>query len=288
MRAGYAAVLLAVAITAAIGSVALPAEPTTPSTVAATLALDELGSTAALDRRREAAIEVLTARCMTRNDLPYEPNPAVAPVIPDAALDPLRWAARWGFGVSTAVGYQPVSAQPDPNQAYAATLPSAQRERYLGTLLGDGTGSGCRASATERVMGLRDRLLAPLRGELDALRRRIDADPAVHAAALAWRRCVTSGTGVADPDRATLGPRLIERYAAVVAAGVRGTGLVLVQAEERTVATAVARCDLAFIDARTRAGTPYEARFVRRHGPRLRAIGAAIRDLEAALPTIPP
>jgi hypothetical protein len=137
-------------------------------------------------------------------------------------------------------------------------------------------------------MGLRDRLLAPLREELDALRRTVDADPAVLAASQTWRRCVATGTGVSDPDRATLGPRLVEHYAARVAAGVRGIGLVLLQAEERTVASAVARCDLAFSEARTRAGTPYEARFVRRHGPRLRAIGAAIRDLEAALPTIPP
>jgi hypothetical protein len=142
--------------------------------------------------------------------------------------------------------------------------------------------------ATDRVMGLRDRMLAPLRADLEDLRRAIDADPAVRAASMAWRRCVTDRAGLVDPDRTTLGPRLVERYAARVSAGVRGIGLILLQAEERAVALAVARCDEAFSAARTEAGAPYEARFVRRHGPRLRAIGAAIRELETTLPTLPP
>jgi hypothetical protein len=218
--------------------------------------------------------------------LVYEPVPGPPPRIPDADLDPVAWSARWGFGVSTSAAWSRGQPDPDPNAAYAAGLPPALRDRYHAALYGNAAGPGCHATATDEVLGLRQRVLAPLRPDLDALQREVEADPSVRAATTTWRRCIVEATGIADPERASLGARLIERFAARLATpGIARSAL---QAEERRVATGVARCESEFSATQARAAAPHEARFVRRHWPRLRAIGQVIRDAEAALPTSPP
>jgi hypothetical protein len=286
VRAGYAAVALAVVLVTLIGSAAMSAGPAPPSTLAAALRLDTPGSGDSLDRRREAAIAARTADCMAALGLVYEPVPAPPPRIPDAELDPVAWSARWGFGVTTSAAWSPEPAHQDPNATYAAALPPALRDRYRAALYGDAAGPGCIAVSTDRVLGLRARVLAPLRPDLKALQRAVEADPAVRAATTTWRRCIVRATGIADPERASLGARLIEGFAARGATP--GIALSTLQAEERRVATAVARCESEFSAARMRAAVPHETRFVRRHWPQLRAIGQVIRDAEEALPTVPP
>jgi hypothetical protein len=272
----------------AVTSIAISAGPAPPATVAAALGLDGDDAVAELDRRRDEAIAVLTARCMVERGQRYVPVPAPAPAVPDADLAPVAWAARWGFGVSTSVGRGSVAAAPDPNRAHAASLSVTAERRYRAALYGGNDGPGCAATATDRVMGLRDRLLAPLREELAALDRTIDADPLVRAATLAWRRCVSGPARIRDADPGALGPRLAARFGVRLAGATGWRALMLLQAEERSVATAVARCDAELVAARAIAAAPHEARFVRRHGPQLRAIGTVIGDLEAALPTLPP
>ena len=54
------------------------------------------------------------------------------------------------------------------------------------------------------------------------------------------------------------------------------------------MAMLLARCEMAYVDARAAAARGYEAAFVRAYGPALRSIGAEIRAAEAALPTLRP
>jgi hypothetical protein len=286
VRAGYGAIALAAVLITIIGSVAMSAGPAPPATLAAALAFDAPGSAGTLDRRREAAVAERTAECMAALGLAYEPVPEPPPQIPDAELDPVAWSARWGFGVSTSATWAAGRPRPDPNAAYAAGLAPGPRDRYRAALYGDGRTPGCIAAATDRVLGLRARVLAPLRPDLDALHREVESDPAVRAAAATWRRCVTSATGIVDPERASLGARLVAAFVARLATS--DIALPALQVEERRVATAVARCESEYSAARMRAAAPHEARFVRRHWPRLRAITQVIRDAEAALPTLSP
>jgi hypothetical protein len=194
MRAGYAAVALAAVLVTLVGSAVMSAGPAPPSTLAMALGLDAPGSGAILDRRREAAIASRTADCMAALGLVYEPVPGPPPRIPDADLDPVAWSARWGFGVSTSAAWSRGQPDPDPNAAYAAGLPPAMRDRYQAALYGNAAEPGCHATATDRVLGLRQRVLAPLRPDLDALQREVEADPSVRAATTTWRRCIVGAT----------------------------------------------------------------------------------------------
>jgi hypothetical protein len=207
--------------------------------------------------------------------------------VPDEALDPVAWAARWGFGISTAVDAPPSAPLQDPNAAYAAGLAAEQRRAYADALHGAAGRAGCAARATREVMDVRTRALEPLEGELGALEAAIDADPASTTMTAAWRGCVSS-LGVPAPERGTLSIRLIERYASRLRALDGRAGLARLQADERRAGTQAARCDVAFVVGRASVAAPYERAFVVRHRDELDRIGAAIRSAEAAWPTIPP
>ena len=262
-----------------------------PMTVATSLALDVDGVD--IDRRRSEAVAVLVARCMQRHGFPWRPWIDAPPAIPDADLAPVAWAERWGFGVSTMIGRAPRVSPPDPDLAALAALPPAKGARARDALYGAGDGdAGCKGSANDAVHGLRDRLLAPLRPALTDLAARIAADHLAVQAADAWRACVRPIADGDVPERPTFAERLIARFSAEVqrlaASPAAMAGLSALQADERRVATALARCETAFAETRAAVAAPHESDFVARHRDELVAIGAAIRDAEAALPTLPP
>jgi hypothetical protein len=204
----------------------------------------------------------------------------------------VAWADRWGFGVATLVGEGPASgpteaASPSP---VPPSTEDADTSAVRRALIGGPGKPGCRRTATETVYGLRDRLLRPLRSELDALQRAVEADVGLGHALTAWRTCVAPVSDGLTLDRRSLPSALIRRSADRLA-GLRSgdpEALRRLQAAERREAGIAARCEVAYTTARTAVAGPYEARFVARHRASLEAIGRAISAAEAALPTLPP
>jgi hypothetical protein len=290
VRAAYAALGLGIAGGIWLATTVLSTGVDRPVTVAEALGVEPAGP--ALDRRRAEATAALAASCMADRGLRWTPVVEPLPAVPDPDLGPIEWAGRWGFGASTMVGRPAAVTTADPNLVAIAGLPAVERAAYLRALHGGGWAPGCLTAASETVYGLRDRLLAAVKSDLQALDARIAADPAAARALAAWRICVGPLAPGLTPDRRTLSGALLERFVgrtAAIGAGIAGLiGLTALQADERRVATAVARCELAFIEDRSRVASAHEAAFVGRHREALASIGAAIRAAEAALPTLPP
>jgi hypothetical protein len=289
VRAAFAVILLGLSGGIGLATAVLSEAGDRPTTVAAALGLDRADP--ALDARRAEAVAVLIAECMRRRGLHWAAVAEPVLAVPDENLDPVDWARRWGFGVSTMVGNRPDAALLDPNVAAMEANDPSVREAYRGALHGKDGSPGCHPAATDAVFGARDRLLAPLRPALDALDARIAGDPTTQRAAASWRTCVGPVTAGLAADRRSLAAALLERYDAQVRrlAGLRSVaGLATLQAEERRVATVVAECELAFATARASAAARHEAAFIAEHRAALASIGAAIRAAEAGLPTLPP
>ena len=292
MRAAHAALILGIVGGLWLASSAFSARATpAPMTVAAALALDEDGLD--IDARRSEAVAVLVARCMQGRGFVWKPWVEPPPTVPDADLEPVAWAERWGFGVSTFAGRLPEAQAQDPNLTALAGLPLADRTRYRNALYGTRESDpGCLRSGNDAVFGLRDRLLTPLRAALADLDARINADPGALDAVAAWRACVAPIAGNDLPERRSFAERLIARFDGQVqglgATPASMVGLFALQTEERRVAAILAGCEAAFARTRDAVATPFEAAFVAQHRDGLARIGAAIRDAEAALPTLPP
>lgn len=254
-----------------------------PKTVGDALGLDDGTTGADLDQRRAVAVAWQTARCMAGRGFVYVAVVEPTLDIPDGDLDPVAWAQRWGFGISTATSGPAVSEVPDPNLARIATLPPALRRAALRALLGDARQAGCAAVANAGVHGLRDRELAPLRVALADLAAAIERDPEVRAATARWRACV--GTRTSRRDHVVSLMDGFGRRAA--AARGRPEALVALRREERQVATTIARCEQAYAADRARVRARWEAPFVERHRLILEAIGARIRRAETAYPSLP-
>jgi hypothetical protein len=286
VRAAYAALILGVVAGAALATGVLSGRGDPgPTTVAGILALDEPGIDR--DRRRADAVAMLAGRCMLTRGHAWTPWPEPPPPIPDAELDAIGWAERWGFGVSTMVGRPVASASVDPNLRTIAAMAPDGREAYREALDGP---HGCRTDATDRVYGLRERALSPIRASLLDLDARIAASDAAERATGRWRDCVrplADGDGH-DVQRRTLPTELRDRFARRLAALARIPGLVALQVEERRVAAALARCDIEYDAARALAAAPFEAAYVAERRAALEAISAEIRAGEAALPSLPP
>jgi hypothetical protein len=291
VRAAYAALVLGLLGGIGLATAVLSVTRPHPPTVQAALGLDRPDTT--IDRRRAEAVAVLTAGCMARLGIPWRPVPEPLPSVPDPTLGPIAWADRWGFGLSTTVGDGPTGT-PDPLPRPMAAPRSSDRGAGSSVvqraLHGDAGNPGCQATATETVYGLRDRLLRPLRSELDALQRAIEADVGLANALAGWRTCVAEVAGDLGRDRRSLPAALIERWARRLAALPPGDPAALdrLQAAERRDAGILARCEVAYTTARAVVAAPYEARFVERHWTALDAIGRQIAAAEAALPTLPP
>jgi hypothetical protein len=256
-----------------------------PTTVEEALGL---AATAELDARRAVAVAVLASACMQSLGLHWQPVPEPPPEIPDPDLGPVAWADRWGFGVST-IAARPAGPADDPNLDAIATLPDGLRSRYRAALHGFAGQPGCQDTARDSVYGLRDRLLRPLRTELDALEAAVTADPRLGRAVAISRGCVGRVAGGLRVDRRSLPGALLQRFAARTADAEPGSPrLGAIREDERRVAGVLARCEATYADARTLIAARYEAAFVASHEAALRAVGAAIRTAEAALPTLPP
>ena len=194
--------LLGLAGGVGLATAVLSAAPDRPTTVAAALGLDRADP--ALDGRRAEAVAILIADCMRRPGLQWTAVPEPAPAVPDGSLDPVAWARRWGFGLSTMVGSRSDPASVDANVAPLEAEDPSVREAYRRALHGGDGSPGCHATATDAVFGARDRLLAPLRPGLDALDARIAADPETQRAVATWRTCVGPVTAGLAADRRSL------------------------------------------------------------------------------------
>jgi hypothetical protein len=285
VRAAYLALLLGLVGGLGLATAVLSEAADRPTTVAAALGLR---SDAALDDRRSVAVAVLTAACMRRLGLDWAHTVEPAPTIPNADLDPIAWADRWGFGISTAVAQPSVPPDTDPNLAAVAAMPVAAQSVYRAALHGATGRSGCHETANATVYGLRDRLLAPLRPSLDALEAEIASDPGALRALGSWHDCVAGVSAGATIDRRSLPGALVQRFIGRMSAPIDSGDLPALQAEERRVAGVLARCEVGYADAKATAAARHETMFVARHREVLRTIGDAIRAAEAALPTLPP
>ena len=286
VRAAYLALVLGLAGGLGLATVVLSGGRAAAVTVAAALDLDD---GADLDRRREAAVAVLTARCMASLGFDWLAIPDSAPSVPDASLDPVSWADRWGFGVSTMIDRSESTPLPDRNLEALARLPAAEQTAARSALHGSSVRPGCAELASTDVYGTRERAMAPIRAALEALDAEIAADSAALTALHAWAVCVAPVSDGLAAQRGSLAGALSRGFAARVDT-VRHdpSGLATLQVEERSTAGVLARCEAAFVEARAKIAAPHEAAFVRRHRAELASIGAAIRAAEAAWPTSEP
>lgn len=290
MRAGYASfwlvVLLAIVAVVGAGLTGHRQPPVAPATIAGALGLDETDAVE-LDRERATVVNAMTARCMAARGLPYPATVEPPPVIPDASLDPVAWADRWGFGVTTSVGTTGASTVVvDPVEDLVASWPANEKERYRAALRGNDEVPGCLPRATDAVYGARDRLLAPLEPAFRSLEASVEGDQRMTPIRDAWTVCARSVAlplhiAEAEVARDRLPSRLIDWFVAALTQPGGGAGQRLLAIRERTVAGAIARCDMAFSKARTVVAAPYEAEFVARHRTELQAIGVAIREAES-------
>ena len=285
MRAAYLALLIGLVGGLGLATAVLSEAADRPTTVAAAL---DLGNDATLDERRAIGVAALTTACMRRLGLEWAPTVDTVPTIPDADLDPVAWADRWGFGISTAAAGPSAQPDADPNLAGVAAMPAAAQSVYRAALHGASDRPGCHETASATVYGLRDRLLAPLRPSLDALEAEIASYPVALRALACWHDCVSEVSGGATIDRRSLPPAIVQRFIGRVSALRDTRDLPALQAEERRVAGVLARCEVHYVEAKAAAAARHETLFLATHHEALRAIGAAIRAAEAALPTLPP
>lgn len=285
LRAGYLAFMLSLVGTAVVVALFM-APPPAPRTIADALAAPlDVG----LADRRGWAVQASTRACMAGLGLPYSPISDAHPTIPDAHLDPVAWAERWGFGIATSVGVAEARTVPDPNEGYLAALHGSARATYVKALYGDGTARrGCHGSTFDAVHGLRDRELAPLRRHLAHLEQVVAADPARRGVVAAWEACVRA-LGIPDTARTTLVDRIRASFTDRAIRVQHDRRLLhAVATEERRIAVGIARCEAAQGAAMAVIAAPHEARFVAAHRALLTRIGARIRAAEAAYPVSPP
>ena len=285
MRAAYFALVLGVVGGLGLATAVLSDAAGRPVTVAAAL---DLPADRVLDERRSVAVAALTTACMRRLGLDWVPVPEPVPTVRDADLDPVAWADRWGFGISTTAAAPSPSAVADPNLAAIAAMPVAAQSVYRAALHGAAGRPGCHETANATVYGLRGRLLAPLRPSLAALEAEVASDPAMTRALAKWHDCVAGVGAGSTIDRRSLPGALLQRFVIRSSAATDTGDLSELQADERRVAGVVARCEVAYAEAKTAASAPHEARFVAKNRDALRAIGDAIRSAEMALPTLRP
>ncbi|HET7169672.1 MAG TPA: hypothetical protein VFI69_10765 [Candidatus Limnocylindrales bacterium] len=285
MRAAYFALVLGM-VGGLLTATAVLTESLPPTSVAEALGLDGPDS-ADLVARREAAVASHTAACMAARGLTWSAPPASVPPIPDAELDPVAWADRWGFGLSTLADRPAAGDGVDVAAVRLGRLPTAERDRYRAALYGTPSRSGCVDTANAAVHGLRARLLRPLQTPLAALQADIAADPRSGLALATWQRCVTGLAGSDAADRLGLVRTLVTDFAARTSAAQRSAvALDGVRADERRVAGTLARCEAAYGADRERIARPHEAAFVAAHRSELLAIRATIQAAEAALPSV--
>ena len=289
VRAAFGAILFGLVGGVGLATAVLSSAGDRPTTVEAALGIHDDPT---LDRRRADAVAVLTADCMQERGLPWLAVPEPAPQLPDPDLEPVEWARRWGFGLSTMVGAPPRHRRPRTRTWQRPTGPIHRREPRTGGRSMDRMGRAAvmtsppmRSSVCEtgswRPCGMPS--TSSMRGSRLTRPR---GEPSL------------PGAGVSGRSRQG-SPPIVDRWQALCwddttpASGTwpvcaRSRDSLPLQADERRVATVVAECELAYAAARAAAAAPHEATFVAEHHGALTTIGAAIRAAEAALPTLPP
>ncbi len=181
---------------------------------------------------QQRRMEDLTAKCMRDEGFEYVPVPPRAN--PKAKfeeafkLPPDEFAKQYGYGISTFDFGAPEDDDTDPNHAIRDRLSASAKKAYDEALDGEGAvvvsgngakvseqnnkDMGCRGKAAEQVYGKpkerkgsRDmQRFEGLFKDLEALRKRVDADPRVAEAARAWSDCMADAkyTGLSKPDDA--------------------------------------------------------------------------------------
>lgn len=180
-------------------------------------------------RRR---VEDAIATCMRNQGFRYLPVPPQANQKDKMAeafrLPPDKFAEQYGYGISTMDMSKADSD--DPNAAIYAALSARAQAAYDKALNGErqqpngadsgakvtGAPGGCRAKALDQVYGAgtaagkgadkaqKMRRFDSLFNDLEALRKRIEDDPKVAAAARTWSDCMADArqTGLATPNDA--------------------------------------------------------------------------------------
>ncbi len=278
------AVLLAGVLLALAGCAAEPAPP-------AVLPLDGLRAvvgTATEDRRRETtvAFEEALAQCLHEQGFEYvpEPGPVEAQLPAEDARD---YAARWGYGISTAPAgpevVAPPAMSPEEEAAYTAALYGTWGAE--GTGADEGTG-GCWEVANSARAGApaaqAASAVAGLAPELEVLELRIALDQRVADAHRSWSHCMAeAGFDVPTPQDAPQAA-ILAGQALQAAAPDPASPQVLadIQDVERRIAVEDVTCrevlDLAGTERRVRA--EHEAEFVERLGAEVEALVAALTE----------
>jgi hypothetical protein len=183
---------------------------------------------------QQRRMEDLIATCMRDQGFEYVPVPPEAKPKSKFAeafeLPPDKFAEQYGYGISTFDWGDPVGENDtDPNRQIRDRLSATAKKAYDKALDGEGmvvaagggakvsssksTDLGCRGKAAEQVYGkpkdLKDpgqemRRFDSLFKDLEALRKRIEADPRVADAAQAWSDCMADAryTGLNKPEDA--------------------------------------------------------------------------------------
>lgn len=275
--------LLAGALIALAGCASNPAPLTS-------LPLDDLRAavgTATQERRREAAavVENALAQCMHEQGFEYVPTPRVAEQeLP--AEDARDFAARWGYGISTATTAPRITELPP--------MSPAEEEAYLAALHGEratdterdpaaGPGDGGCWEAANAARGREPgeaAATALLAAELEVLEMSISVDLRVADQNAAWSDCMADGgfdiDGPEDaPQAAITAGQAIEATATDPA-----TSQVLseIQDLERQIAVADLDCqdEVDFADTMRAVRAEHEAAFVEQHGPEIEALVAML------------
>src|SRR4051794_21955986 len=194
--AGAAAIAFFVTLVAVLPNTAARPDPRSVAE-----ALGDVPDDPVTAARAAAAIAVRTAACLRAAGIRAVPIVDGPISIPDPDLDPVRWAERWGFGVSTSIGAPSPSPAADPNLSAAIGAGPVAHRRYLDALLGVDDQPGCHQVASDEVLGLRRRTIAPLARELSDLQRSIAADKDQAAVEQHWQACVRSVAPTFVPGR---------------------------------------------------------------------------------------
>jgi hypothetical protein len=214
------------------------------------------GGSSEEDLAKQRKVEEATAACMRDQGFRYVPvtsDGGAKPKFVDAfKLPPDKFAEQYGYGISTLDIGQPDENSDDPNTKIRNGLSAKAKAAYDKALGGGaGTGSvviaggsdgkvdelpqgpeGCRGKALKQVYGEPQkgdpgkemRRFDGLFKDLDALRKRIDADQRVVDAAKAWSDCMADARypDLAKPDDAR--QRVSERMARLLGIQPGGPG----------------------------------------------------------------
>jgi hypothetical protein len=183
------------------------------------------------DLAKQRKVEDLIASCMRDQGFRYVPVPPRADdksTFDEAfKLPPDKFAEQYGYGISTLDFKDPGADDDNPNTAIRNALSAQAKKAYDKALDGDGGGlviavpgkatsgkqgpQGCRGKAIEQVFGKPKgdpgqemRRFDGLFKDLEALRKRIEADQRVVDAAKAWSDCMADAryTGLSKPEDA--------------------------------------------------------------------------------------